>query len=136
MARLSKKQKESISKIDPKKNYTLKEASVLVKEISTTNFDASIDLAIRLGVDPKKANQMVRGVVTLPNGTGKQVRVLALVTPDKEADAKERDEGGFEKVKDAVNDEAQPSPSPVRKSLISGKKLIIKNFKAIDKTNN
>jgi large subunit ribosomal protein L1 len=61
----------------------------LVKEISTTNFDASIDLAIRLGVDPKKANQMVRGVVTLPNGTGKQVRVLALVTPDKEADAKE-----------------------------------------------
>jgi large subunit ribosomal protein L1 len=89
MARLSKKQKESISKIDPKKNYTLKEASVLVKEISTTNFDASIDLAIRLGVDPKKANQMVRGVVTLPNGTGKQVRVLALVTPDKEADAKE-----------------------------------------------
>ena len=89
MARLSKKQKESISKIDPKKNYTLKEASVLVKEISTTKFDASIDLAIRLGVDPKKANQMVRGVVTLPNGTGKQVRVLALVTPDKEADAKE-----------------------------------------------
>ena len=89
MARLSKKQKESISKIDPKKNYTLKEASVLVKEISTTNFDASIDLAIRLGVDPKKSNQMVRGVVTLPNGTGKQVRVLALVTPDKEADAKE-----------------------------------------------
>lgn len=89
MARLSKKQKESIAKIDPKKNYTLKEASVLVKEISTTKFDASIDLAIRLGVDPKKANQMVRGVVTLPNGTGKQVRVLALVTPDKEADAKE-----------------------------------------------
>ena len=89
MAKLTKKQKESRAKLDPKNLYTLKEASELVKEITTTKFDASIDLAIRLGVDPKKANQMVRGVVTLPHGTGKDVRVLALVTPDKEAEAKE-----------------------------------------------
>ena len=89
MAKLTKKQKGSRAKVDPKNLYTLKEASELVKEITTTKFDASIDLAIRLGVDPKKANQMVRGVVTLPHGTGKDVRVLALVTPDKEAEAKE-----------------------------------------------
>ena len=89
MAKLTKKQKESRAKVDSKNLYTLKEASNLVKEITTTKFDASIDLAIRLGVDPKKANQMVRGVVTLPHGTGKDVRVLALVTPDKEAEAKE-----------------------------------------------
>ena len=89
MAKISKNQKESRLKIDPKKIYTLEEASALVKEITNTKFDASIDLAIRLGVDPKKANQMVRGVVTLPHGTGKNVRVLALVTPDKEVEAKE-----------------------------------------------
>ena len=89
MARITKKQKEVRAKVDPKNVYTLKEASALVKEITNTKFDASIDMAIRLGVDPKKANQMVRGVVTLPHGTGKNVRVLALVTPDKEADAKE-----------------------------------------------
>jgi len=89
MARLTKKQKEARAKIDSNNLYNLKEASALVKEITNTKFDASIDLAIRLGVDPKKANQMVRGVVTLPHGTGKDVRVLALVTPDKEADAKE-----------------------------------------------
>jgi large subunit ribosomal protein L1 len=89
MARLTKKQKEARAKVDPKNPYTLKEASALVKEITNTKFDASIDLAVRLGVDPKKANQMVRGVVTLPHGTGKEVRVLALVTPDKEAEAKE-----------------------------------------------
>jgi large subunit ribosomal protein L1 len=89
MAKISKKQKEARSKVDPKKIYNLKEASALVKQITNTKFDASIDLAIRLGVDPKKANQMVRGVVTLPHGTGKNVKVLALVTPDKESDAKE-----------------------------------------------
>ena len=89
MARITKKQKEARSKLDPKNIYSLKEASSLVKEITSTKFDASIDMAIRLGVDPKKANQMVRGVVTLPHGTGKNIRVLALVTPDKEADAKE-----------------------------------------------
>ena len=89
MARITKKQKEARSKVDPKNIYSLKEASSLVKEITNTKFDASIDMAIRLGVDPKKANQMVRGVVTLPHGTGKNIRVLALVTPDKEADAKE-----------------------------------------------
>jgi large subunit ribosomal protein L1 len=75
--------------VNPNNVYTLKEAATLVKEITNTKFDASIDMAIRLGVDPKKANQMVRGVVTLPHGTGKNVRVLALVTPDKEVDAKE-----------------------------------------------
>ena len=89
MAKISKKQKEARSKVDPKKIYNLEEASNLVKEITNTKFDASIDLAIRLGVDPKKANQMVRGVVTLPHGTGKNVRDLALVTPDKEAAAKD-----------------------------------------------
>lgn len=89
MARLTKKQKEAIAKVDKNKNYSVSEASALVKDITNTNFDASVDLAIRLGVDPRKANQMVRGVVTLPHGTGKDVKVLALVTPDKEAEAKE-----------------------------------------------
>lgn len=89
MARLTKKQKEARAKVDSNKTYSLQDASSLVKEISITKFDASVDLAIRLGVDPKKANQMVRGVVTLPHGTGKTLRVLALVTPDKEAEAKE-----------------------------------------------
>jgi len=89
MARLTKKQKEAQAKIEPNKVYSLAEASALVKEITNTNFDASVDLAVRLNVDPRKANQMVRGVVTLPHGTGKDVKVLALVTPDKEAEAKE-----------------------------------------------
>ena len=89
MAKITKKQKEARAKVDTKNIYTLQQASSLVKEITNTKFDSSIDLAIRLGVDPKKANQMVRGVVTLPHGTGKKVRVLALVTPDKEAEAKE-----------------------------------------------
>ena len=89
MARLTKKQKEANAKIDRNKLYSLDEASALVKEITNVKFDASIDLAVRLGVDPRKANQMVRGVVTLPHGTGKDVKVLALVTPDKEAEAKE-----------------------------------------------
>ncbi len=87
MARLTKKQKEAQAKIEKNKMYSLSEASVLVKEITNSNFDASIDLAVRLGVDPRKANQMVRGVVTLPHGTGKDIKVLALVTPDKEAEA-------------------------------------------------
>ena len=89
MAKLSKKQKEARSKVDSKSLYNLKDASALVKEISTSKFDGSVDLAIRLGVDPRKANQMVRGVVTLPHGTGKVLRVLALVTSDKEAEATE-----------------------------------------------
>jgi len=89
MAKLTKKQKEAQAKVDSSKVYTLNEASSLVKDITSANFDASVDLAIRLGVDPRKANQMVRGVVTLPHGTGKDVKVLALVTPDKEAEAKE-----------------------------------------------
>lgn len=89
MGKLSKKQKEARSKVDSNKIYNLKEASSLVKDITSVKFDSSIDMSIRLGVDPKKANQMVRGVVTLPHGTGKNVRVLALVTPDKENDAKE-----------------------------------------------
>ena len=89
MARLTKKQKESRAKVELNKVYSLEEASTLVKEITNVKFDASVDLAIRLGVDPRKANEMVRGVVTLPHGTGKNVRVLALVTPDKEAEALE-----------------------------------------------
>lgn len=89
MAKLTKKQKEAHSKIDKNKVYTLNEATALVKEITNVKFDASVDIAVRLGVDPRKANQMVRGVVTLPHGTGKDVKVLALVTPDKEAEAKE-----------------------------------------------
>jgi large subunit ribosomal protein L1 len=86
---LTKKQKEAVAKIEKSKFYSLNQASSLVKEISNSNFDASIDIAVRLGVDPKKANQMVRGVVSLPNGTGKDVKVLALVTPDKEQEAKD-----------------------------------------------
>ena len=89
MAKISKKQKEAVSKVDKNKSYSVEEASALVKEITNVNFDASVDLAVRLNVDPRKANQMVRGVVTLPHGTGKDVKVLALVTPDKEAEAKE-----------------------------------------------
>ena len=89
MARLTKNQKESRAKVEANKVYSLEEASTLVKEITNVKFDASVDLAIRLGVDPRKANQMVRGVVTLPHGTGKNVRVLALVTPDKETEALE-----------------------------------------------
>jgi large subunit ribosomal protein L1 len=88
MARLTKKQKEAQGKVEAKA-YSVAEASALIKEISNVNFDPSVDLAVRLNVDPRKANQMVRGVVTLPHGTGKDVKVLALVTPDKEAEAKE-----------------------------------------------
>ena len=88
MARLTKKQKETRAKVEDKA-YTLTEASALIKEISNVNFDASVDIAVRLNVDPRKANQMVRGVVTLPHGTGKDVKVLALVTPDRESEAKE-----------------------------------------------
>jgi len=89
MAKLTKKQKEAVAQIDRDKLYSLQEASELIKSVTNVKFDASIDLAIRLGVDPRKANQMVRGVVTLPHGTGKDVKVLALVPADKEAEAKE-----------------------------------------------
>ncbi|PDH46424.1 MAG: 50S ribosomal protein L1 [Bacteroidetes bacterium MED-G13] len=88
MGKISKNRKLSESKIDKTKVYTLEEASSLIKEVTTTKFDASVDLAVRLGVDPKKANEMVRGVVSLPNGTGKNMKVLALVSPDKEEEAK------------------------------------------------
>ena len=87
MTKISKKRKDALSKYDSTKTYSLKEASSVIKVISNVNFDSSIDLAVRLGVDPRKADQNVRGVVTLPNGTGKDVKVLALVTPDKEKDA-------------------------------------------------
>ncbi|CAI9428953.1 50S ribosomal protein L1 [Candidatus Ornithobacterium hominis] len=89
MANLTKNQKEIAKKYDKTKAYTLEEASSIVKEISMVKFDATVDIAVRLGVDPKKANQMVRGVVSLPHGTGKDVKVLALVTPDKEQEAKD-----------------------------------------------
>ena len=87
MGKITKKRKESLSKIDRTKLYSVQDASALVKEIANSKFDESVDLAVRLGVDPRKADQMVRGVVSLPHGTGKDVRVLALVTPDKEAEA-------------------------------------------------
>lgn len=89
MAKLTKNQKASLAKFDPSKSYTLDEASKIVKEITFTKFNSSVDIDIRLGVDPRKADQMVRGVVALPHGTGKDVKVLVLCTPDKEADAKE-----------------------------------------------
>ena len=89
MSKLTKNQKTVMAKYDPAKQYKLSEACEIVKEITFTKFDASVELAINLGVDPRKANQMVRGVVTLPHGTGKQTRVLVLCTPDKETEAKE-----------------------------------------------
>tara|TARA_B100000575_G_scaffold266003_1_gene243009 strand:+ start:3319 stop:4005 length:687 start_codon:yes stop_codon:yes gene_type:complete len=89
MAKISKKRKAIISKLNSSKKYSLIEASSLIKEITTVRFDASVDLSVRLGVNPKKSDEMVRGVVTLPNGTGKTLKVLALVTPDKEKEAKE-----------------------------------------------
>ena len=89
MSKLTKNQKLAFEKIEAGKSYSLKEAAKLVKEITFTKFDSSVDIDVRLGVDPRKANQMVRGVVSLPHGTGKQIRVLALCTPDKEAEAKE-----------------------------------------------
>ena len=88
MAKISKRRKVAIAKVDQTKSYSLAEASKIIKEVTYTKFDASVDLSIRLGVDPRKANQMVRGVVTLPHGTGKTKKVLVLCTPDKEAEAK------------------------------------------------
>ena len=88
MAKFTKKQKEAASKIERNKMYSLKDASSLLKSVASAKFDESVDIAVRLGVDPRKANQMVRGVVTLPHGTGKDTKVLALVTPDKEEEAK------------------------------------------------
>ncbi|KYG76530.1 MULTISPECIES: 50S ribosomal protein L1 [Roseivirga] len=89
MAKLTKKQKEALSKYDPQKDYSLTDASSIVKEISNAKFDASVDIDIRLGVDPRKADQMVRGVVALPHGTGKEVKVLVLCSPDKEQEARD-----------------------------------------------
>ncbi|MFV0366546.1 MAG: 50S ribosomal protein L1 [Mangrovibacterium sp.] len=89
MGKLTKNKKLALEKIELGKKYSLSEAANLVKEITFTKFDASVDIDVRLGVDPRKANQMVRGVVSLPHGTGKEVRVVALVTPDKEAEARE-----------------------------------------------
>ncbi|UKN01030.1 50S ribosomal protein L1 [Paracrocinitomix mangrovi] len=89
MARIGKKRKEALSKIDKTKAYSLTEACSLLKEITNAKFDASVDVAVRLGVDPRKSNEMVRGTVALPHGTGKDVKVLVLCTPDKEAEAKE-----------------------------------------------
>lgn len=89
MARLTKNMKEALSKFDSEKEYNLGEAAKIVKDITNTKFDSSVDIAVRLGVDPRKANQMVRGTVALPNGVGKDVKVLVLCTPDKEAEAKE-----------------------------------------------
>ena len=92
MAKLTKRKKEFVTKMEKGKDYSLADAMSLVKEVTDVKFDASVDVAVRLGVDPRKANQMVRGVVTLPHGTGKDIKVLALVTPDKEQEA--NDAGG------------------------------------------
>jgi large subunit ribosomal protein L1 len=89
MTKLTKNQKFALEKLEKDRLYTLKEASSLVKDMTKTKFDASVDLDVRLGIDPRKSNQMVRGVVSLPHGTGKETRVLVLCTPDKEAEAKE-----------------------------------------------
>ena len=89
MSKLTKNQKLAFEKIEAGKSYSLKDATALVKEITATKFDSSVDVDVRLGVDPRKANQMVRGVVSLPHGTGKEVRVLVLCTPEKEAEATE-----------------------------------------------
>jgi large subunit ribosomal protein L1 len=89
MGKLSKKQKEALSKVDINKEYSIDEAAALIKEINYTKFDSSIDIDVRLGVDPRKADQMVRGVVVLPHGTGKEMKVLVLCTPDKEQEAKD-----------------------------------------------
>ncbi len=89
MTKLTKNQKFALEKVDRSKQYSLNEAVILVKEITRTKFDASVDLDVRLGIDPRKSNQMVRGVVSLPHGTGKQTRVLVLCTPDKENEARE-----------------------------------------------
>ncbi len=89
MSKLTKNRKLALEKLDKDKQYTIREASELVKEMTTTKFDSSVDIDVRLGVDPRKANQMVRGVVTLPHGTGKEVKVLVLCTPDKEDEAKQ-----------------------------------------------
>lgn len=89
MARLTKNMKQALSKFDTSKEYSLDEAAKIVKDVTYTKFDSSVDIAVKLGVDPRKANQMVRGTITLPNGVGKDVRVLVLCTPDKEAEAKE-----------------------------------------------
>ena len=99
MTRITKNRKLSLEKYDAEKIYSISEASKIVKEISTTKFDASVDLDVRLGVDPKKADQMVRGVVSLPHGTGKTIRVLALCSADKEEEAKKAgaDHVGLEK---------------------------------------
>ena len=104
MARLTKNTKEANSKFDKNKAYALEEAASVVKDITTTKFDASVDLAIRLGVDPRKANQMVRGTVTLPHGTGKDVKVLVLCTPDKvdEATAAGADYAGLDEFIDKI----------------------------------
>jgi large subunit ribosomal protein L1 len=89
MAKLTKNQKKALALVDSKKEYSIVDAAKLLKEISFTKFDASVDIDVRLGVDPRKSDQMVRGVAALPHGTGKSVRVLVLCTPDKEAEAKE-----------------------------------------------
>lgn len=88
MAKLTKNQKAALEKLEPAKEYSMEDASALIKDISFTKFDESVDLSVRLGVDPRKADQMVRGVVTLPHGSGKEVKVLVLCTPDKEDEAK------------------------------------------------
>ena len=127
MARLTKKQKEAVAKIEKSKFYSLNEASSLIKEISNSNFDASVDIAVRLGVDPKKANQMVRGVVALPHGTGKELKVLALVTADKEAEAKEVAQDNHEALMDFLQDHDDRSSSVLEN--IAGRVRVLEQWR-------
>lgn len=142
MAKISKKRKAILDKLDPQKDYTLNEASSLVKEITTTRFDSSVDIDIRLGVDPRKANQMVRGTVALPHGTGRSLKVLALVTPEREAEATEagadfagldeflsKIEGGWTDI-DVVITSPDVMPKIARLARILGPRGLMPNPKA------
>ena len=114
MGKLTKNQKKALELYNPTKSYTIKEASEIVKKITFSKFDSSVDLDIRLGVDPKKADQMVRGVVTLPNGVGKEVKVLVLCTPDKEEEAKAAAEA---EAKKRAEEEAQAAAEAEAKAV-------------------
>lgn len=142
MAKISKKRKAILDKLDPQKDYTLNEASSLIKEITTTRFDSSVDIDIRLGVDPRKANQMVRGTVALPHGTGRSLKVLALVTPEREAEATEagadfagldeflsKIEGGWTDI-DVVITSPDVMPKIARLARILGPRGLMPNPKA------
>ena len=115
MAKLTKKRKEALTKFDTKQEYSFEKAAEILKDISYTKFDASVDIDVRLGVDPRKADQMVRGVVALPHGTGREVRVLVLCSPDKEAEAKAKAEA--DKLKKQAEDKLKKEAEDKLKNL-------------------